>query len=668
MTDLLSKGHKSAVTGIRVSRGKILYIGPNFFNHRTIWQKVNLRSKKTADTFKAYLKFSRRQKIGIFLGSLVGSSCFVTYQVWTLGDRLKIVGNTHDIDRDRGPLYFKEPLKLTYDDVFTKDIKSRINYKFEKFKGLVIPLAQSKTRDPAILLKLAESRDPSIRRRGLLALTSDNDWEDYQYRMVQQACSNQTMVSLARIPKSDYRLFRPMPWLPPPKETVERSLRNLLASLQKDVVDNGIKQYTDKILLEGKPKNIVETGQWNFGGTPLQFVKFLSDETDGLFETYCLEALAYHTFVPNQCVKLVELGGLQILQRVYLTFHKNVAIRRYIARILANISLNDNLHRSVTEGGWVAVLHRWLESSDTALFFLTARALANLDRDWQSEENIKAFYEDGVYLTYPVHKILDRKNRVKVDIVFVHGLLGGPFKTWRQEDRRLTEKDFVVTDSVRQNHTFFWPKDWLARDVHNLRILNVGYQTELTTWDTRHPLEAEKRTLSGRGMELLEKLERAGVGKRPVIWMGHSMGGLLIKEMLNIASMDKRFSKVFDNTIGVVFYSVPHKGSALAKISTLAKYMLFPSIEVQELNQDNEKLKDLHKSFLRLYEQYNMPVLSFGETDKTSIGLNMKVHLVPPEYSGSIQILYLISSKRNSTEVQKQKLKILIIYIDQLWY
>jgi hypothetical protein len=41
----------------------------------------------------------------------------------------------------------------------------------------------------------------------------------------------------------------------------------------------------------------LQTGQWNFGGTPLQFVKFLSDETDGLFETYCLEALAYHTFV-----------------------------------------------------------------------------------------------------------------------------------------------------------------------------------------------------------------------------------------------------------------------------------------------------------------------------------------------------------------------------------
>ena len=55
--------------------------------------------------------------------------------------------------------------------------------------------------------------------------------------------------------------------------------------------------------------------------------------------------------------------------------------------------------------------------------------------------------------------------------------------------------------------------------------------------------------------------------------------------MLHVASVEKSFSKVIDNTIGVVFYSVPHKGSSLAKISNLAKYMVFPSIEVQELNQ-----------------------------------------------------------------------------------
>lgn len=50
---------------------------------------------------------------------------------------------------------------------------------------------------------------------------------------------------------------------------------------------------------------------------------------------------------------------------------------------------------------------------------------------------------------------------VYVDIIFVHGLRGGPFKTWRQQDRK--EPDANVqsdgTESVRLGtYTFCWPK------------------------------------------------------------------------------------------------------------------------------------------------------------------------------------------------------------------
>ncbi|CAG7830774.1 unnamed protein product [Allacma fusca] len=43
---------------------------------------------------------------------------------------------------------------------------------------------------------------------------------------------------------------------------------------------------------------------------------------------------------------------------------------------------------------------------------------------------------------------------------------------------------------------------------------------------------AECRTIFDRSSELLEKLASAGIGNRPIIWVTHSMGGLLVKQLL----------------------------------------------------------------------------------------------------------------------------------------
>lgn len=45
------------------------------------------------------------------------------------------------------------------------------------------------------------------------------------------------------------------------------------------------------------------------------------------------------------------------------------------------------------------------------------------------------------------------------------------------------------------------------------------------------------------------------------------------------------FSCMYDNTKGIVFYSTPHLGSALASYSSQARHLLLPSVEVKELCQ-----------------------------------------------------------------------------------
>lgn len=41
-----------------------------------------------------------------------------------------------------------------------------------------------------------------------------------------------------------------------------------------------------------------------------------------------------------------------------------------------------------------------------------------------------------------------------------------------------------------------------------------------------------RSTMGERSKEYIKKLLIAGVGKRPTIWVCHSMGGLLVKKML----------------------------------------------------------------------------------------------------------------------------------------
>jgi len=73
-----------------------------------------------------------------------------------------------------------------------------------------------------------------------------------------------------------------------------------------------------------------------------------------------------------------------------------------------------------------------------------------------------------------------------------------------------------------------WPRDWLPRDVPGLRVLAVDYATSLTHWGASCPSERGRRLLDARARHLLQSLRRAGVGQRPIVFVAHSMGGLIV--------------------------------------------------------------------------------------------------------------------------------------------
>ncbi|KAI1452950.1 hypothetical protein F4805DRAFT_445289 [Annulohypoxylon moriforme] len=135
-----------------------------------------------------------------------------------------------------------------------------------------------------------------------------------------------------------------------------------------------------------------------------------------------------------------------------------------------------------------------------------------------------------------------------VDICFVHGLAGDRIRTW----------DWVDSNS---KETHCWPTEFLSQDAEedhlNVRILSYGYKSFAPT-----PEYLTQRTLYRHSQSLLSELAvvRKDCPDRPLIFVGHSLGGVVIKSALIFSSQDPNpeLLAVSVSTTGIVFLGTPH--------------------------------------------------------------------------------------------------------------
>ncbi|KAI3460251.1 hypothetical protein Pfo_016914 [Paulownia fortunei] len=265
-----------------------------------------------------------------------------------------------------------------------------------------------------------------------------------------------------------------------------------------------------------------------------------------------------------------------------------------------------------------------------------------------------------------------------LDVVFVHGLRGGPFKTWRlSEDKSSTKSGLVekIDEDAGKQGTF-WPGEWLAVDFPHARLFSLKYKTNLTQWS------GASLPLQEVSSMLLDKLVAAGIGDRPVVFVTHSMGGLVVKQMLYQAKTENKDNFV-NNTVGVVcfllehnkscaclilpifrkymhnkllcvfqiFYSCPHFGSKLADMPWRMGLVLRPAPTIGELRSGSPRLIELNDFVRQLYKKKLIDVLSFCETKVTPIvegygGWAFRMEIVPMEsaYPGFGELVVLDST------------------------
>lgn len=76
----------------------------------------------------------------------------------------------------------------------------------------------------------------------------------------------------------------------------------------------------------------------------------------------------------------------------------------------------------------------------------------------------------------------------------------------------------------------------------------------------------------------------------PIIFIAHSLGGLVIKQALVIAKNDNTYINLRKATYGLVFFAVPHQGGHGAGLGTIAKNIVL-SLNGDAKNDIVESLK-----------------------------------------------------------------------------
>ncbi|MCJ1401268.1 hypothetical protein MMC11_004480 [Xylographa trunciseda] len=196
---------------------------------------------------------------------------------------------------------------------------------------------------------------------------------------------------------------------------------------------------------------------------------------------------------------------------------------------------------------------------------------------------------------------------VLADVVLVHGLRGDRILTWTRDD-------------------VCWPRDFLPQDLTNVRIMSWGYDSSISGFGK----SSSQNSIFGHATTLLNDLSYVRLKNpedtRPIIFIGHNLGGLVIKEALLRSAecwetkQHPRLGSLQKYTKGVIFLGTPHRGSDKAHLaqtlSSIVSVVKKPNEKLQRtLDLDSDVLERQRISFAAQFK--DLPTVCFFEEHPT---------------------------------------------------
>ncbi|KAI1210264.1 P-loop containing nucleoside triphosphate hydrolase protein [Annulohypoxylon truncatum] len=205
-----------------------------------------------------------------------------------------------------------------------------------------------------------------------------------------------------------------------------------------------------------------------------------------------------------------------------------------------------------------------------------------------------------------------------LDIVAIHGLNGHRENTWTADN------------------DVHWLRDLLPKDLPNVRILTWGYDANTHASD-----RVNCQYIYDHARELVGDLTRmrtlTNSNERPIIFVAHSLGGIVVKSALIHADAARQGAhyehrSVKTSTYGIIFMGTPHQGGTGVKlgcflVNIASIFVAADDRVLKHLERDSELLQQQLGQYGPISGDF---VTKFAyETYETSTLLGHKMMVVP---------------------------------------
>ena len=182
------------------------------------------------------------------------------------------------------------------------------------------------------------------------------------------------------------------------------------------------------------------------------------------------------------------------------------------------------------------------------------------------------------------------------------------------------------------------------------RILVYGYDADVASFTDGVSTDKIHNHAEHLVAELVANRRIRKASERPIIFVAHSLGGLVVKRALIYSSEirgvhTEHLRSVYVSTFGILFLGTPHKGSDVAQWGSRLEWICNVALPskvvnsqpqlVDALKKNNETLQVIDRQFVQIMNRFH--VYFFHEGKPTNLGGTLKYIVDEESASPTVQ-------------------------------